>query len=88
MLGSAGCGAVLCRCGSLDPFAPGVFEIVDSPDRPELVGGVVAAVVGLAALVWLRQLVNRGRFWTFALYLVPLGAALVIAHLANHGLDS
>ncbi len=42
-----------------------------------VIGGVVSALVGLAALVWLRELVNRGRFWTFALYLIPLGMGLV-----------
>ena len=45
-----------------------------------VVGGIVAAVVGLAALLWLRALVNRGRFWTFAVYLVPLGLGLVGWH--------
>lgn len=43
-----------------------------------IVGGVTALVVGYAALVWLRSLVTRGRFWTFALYLVPLGAGLIV----------
>ncbi|MCA9605105.1 MAG: undecaprenyl-diphosphate phosphatase [Myxococcales bacterium] len=42
-----------------------------------VVGGVVSAIVGLAALLWLRALVDRGRFWTFAVYLVPLGLGLV-----------
>ncbi|MFK7990378.1 MAG: undecaprenyl-diphosphate phosphatase [Sandaracinaceae bacterium] len=48
-----------------------------------IVGGVVAFAVGLGALVWLRHLVNRGRFWTFAIYLAPLGAGLVIHHLVS-----
>lgn len=43
-----------------------------------IVGGVVATVVGLAALLWLRRLVDRGQFWTFAVYLVPLGLGLCI----------
>jgi hypothetical protein len=43
LLGSSGCGALLCQCGSLDPFLPGTFVIVNSPDRAELIGGVVHA---------------------------------------------
>ncbi|MEQ8461268.1 MAG: undecaprenyl-diphosphate phosphatase [Sandaracinaceae bacterium] len=43
-----------------------------------VVGGVVALVVGYLALLWLRHIVNQGRFWLFALYLVPLGAGLVL----------
>ena len=46
-----------------------------------IVGGVVAAIVGLAALIWLRALVNQGRFWTFAVYLIPLGLGLVGWHV-------
>ncbi|MCC6875375.1 MAG: undecaprenyl-diphosphate phosphatase, partial [Sandaracinaceae bacterium] len=42
-----------------------------------LVGGAVSFVVGLGALLGLRALVSRGRFWTFALYLVPLGVGLI-----------
>jgi undecaprenyl-diphosphatase len=42
-----------------------------------LVGGLVSMGVGYLALLWLRRLVTRGRFWTFALYLVPLGAGLI-----------
>lgn len=42
-----------------------------------LVGGAVAMVVGLGALVLLRRIVMQGRFWAFALYLVPLGLALI-----------
>jgi hypothetical protein len=39
-LGSSGC----CReCPELDPVEPGMFEIVGSPLRPELIGGVVDA---------------------------------------------
>lgn len=40
-LGSAGCGW-RCRCPEIE-LEPGVFEIVESPDRPELVGGMVHA---------------------------------------------
>ena len=49
-----------------------------------VVGGVVSFVVGLAALLWLRALVKQGRFWTFAIYLVPLGLGLVGWQLFTH----
>ncbi len=42
-----------------------------------IAGTVVAFVVGLAALTALRHIVARGRFWAFAVYLVPLGAILI-----------
>ena len=44
---------------------------------PAVAGTVVAFVVGLAALTGLRHIVARGRFWAFAVYLVPLGLLLV-----------
>lgn len=46
-----------------------------------VVGGVVSLVVGYLALVWLRELVTRGRFWTFSLYLIPLGSGLIVWQL-------
>jgi len=42
-----------------------------------VVGGAVSFAVGLGALLWLRALVHQGRFWWFAVYLVPLGLGLV-----------
>jgi len=42
-----------------------------------VVGGAVSFVVGLGALLWLRALVHQGRFWWFAVYLVPLGLGLI-----------
>ncbi len=42
------------------------------------VGGAVATLVGLAALIWLKRLVDRGQFWMFAIYLVPLGLGLCV----------
>jgi len=42
-----------------------------------ITGALTAAIVGYGALRWLRSLVNQGRFWAFALYLVPLGLGLV-----------
>jgi undecaprenyl-diphosphatase len=49
------------------------------------VGGMVSLVVGTAALVWLRSIVKQGRFWAFAIYLVPVGLGLVGWHLLGHG---
>lgn len=40
-------------------------------------GGFVACVVGIASLLLLRKLVDQGRFWAFAFYLVPLGLGLL-----------
>jgi undecaprenyl-diphosphatase len=45
---------------------------------PTLCGAIVALIVGYLALRTLRTLVDRGRFWIFALYLVPLGLALIV----------
>lgn len=44
-------------------------------------GGLVALVVGLVSLVLLRKVVNEGRFWAFALYLVPVGVGLIVYDL-------
>jgi hypothetical protein len=41
VVGPSGC--LLCDCPDLDPVEPGLFQIVGSPDRPELVGGLVEA---------------------------------------------
>ena len=41
-------------------------------------GGALSAVVGVAALVWLRHSVTRCRLWTFALYLVPVGIGTLL----------
>ena len=45
------------------------------------VGAVVSAVVGFAALLWLRSLVKQGRLWMFAIYVLPLGLGLVGWHV-------
>lgn len=42
-----------------------------------LIGALVAFVVGYASLLLLRRLLIAGRFWLFALYLVPLGLGLI-----------
>ncbi len=41
------------------------------------IGGAVSAAVGLLSLLALRTVVIQGRFWAFALYLVPTGLGLV-----------
>ncbi len=50
---------------------------------PALVGAAVALVVGYGALRLLRSIVNQGRFWTFALYLIPLGLGIIAWDLAR-----
>ncbi len=42
-----------------------------------MVGGIMALVIGYLALRWLRALVDQGRFWMFALYLVPVGLGAI-----------
>lgn len=59
-----------------------VLELRDPSVLSELgpgaiAGALTALVVGYAALRWLRAIVDQGRFWTFALYLVPLGLGIV-----------
>jgi undecaprenyl-diphosphatase len=43
-----------------------------------VIGAVVALVTGYAALVLLRRLVTLGRFWAFAIYLIPMGIGLIV----------
>lgn len=59
----------------LELVRPGAFESV-----PPAVwaGGAVAIVVGIASLLVLRKLVDQGRFWAFAFYLVPVGAGVIV----------
>lgn len=49
------------------------------------IGGLTAFVSGLIALVWLRGLVQRGRFWLFSLYLVPFGITVLSLGLGLSG---
>jgi undecaprenyl-diphosphatase len=49
------------------------------------VGGFTAFAVGLVALVWLRKLVQAGRFWAFSVYLVPVGLAVIAYGLGVGG---
>lgn len=54
-----------------------------------LIGGVFAFISGLAALLWLRRLIQRGRFWLFSLYLLPFGITVLVVGLAGYlGLDA
>ncbi len=56
-------------------------EVISELGAPAVAGAVMAFAVGLVALVGLRQIVARGRFWAFALYLVPLGLLLIAVDL-------
>jgi undecaprenyl-diphosphatase len=48
---------------------------------PVAVGTLTAAVVGFAALVLVRRLVQRGRLHLFAFYLLPLAALTVVLNV-------
>lgn len=50
---------------------------------PAVAGTVTAAVVGFAALVLVRRLVQQGRLHLFAFYLFPLAALTVVLSLAG-----
>jgi undecaprenyl-diphosphatase len=58
-------------------------EVVETLGPNALAGAVVSFVVGWASLLVLRRLVDRGRFWAFAVYLVPLGLALIVWDLVT-----
>ncbi len=47
-------------------------------------GGAVAFGTGIGALLLLRRMVDQGRFWGFALYLVPLGLGLLAYDFFTH----
>ena len=59
----------------LELTRPGAFDGVPAS---VWIGGAMAAAVGLASLLVLRRVVMMGRFWAFALYLVPVGIAMII----------
>ena len=63
-------GAALLELGK-----PGVFTSLTST---AWIGAGVSFVTGIAALQLLRAMLGRGRFWAFGVYLVPLGAGLVL----------
>ncbi len=62
-------GAVL-----LELLKPGAL---DSVPTSVWIGGGISFVVGVVSLKLLRGVVNQGRFWAFALYLVPVGIWLI-----------
>lgn len=72
-------GAVLLELGE-----PGALASVGAS---VWLGGAVATVVGVLSLVLLRKLVTQGRFWAFALYLVPVGALLIAWPLVSRVLS-
>lgn len=53
-------------------------EVIADLGATALIGAVVSFVVGWGSLLLLRRLVDRGRFWAFAIYLVPLGVGLIL----------
>jgi undecaprenyl-diphosphatase len=60
-----------------------VLELAEPDDLARVglagwLGGGVAFITGYGALLALRHLVARGRFWAFSLYLVPVGAGAVL----------
>lgn len=66
-------GAVILELGK-----PGAFDAVPAS---VWIGGGIAAFVGWLSLVALRKVVMLGRFWAFAIYLVPLGVGLIAGDL-------
>lgn len=48
------------------------------------IGAGIALVTGVVALKLLRGVLARGRFWLFGLYLIPLGAAMVLWDVLSH----
>jgi len=60
------CVLELSRPGALEALAPSVW-----------IGGLVATVVGVASIVLLKRVVIQGRFWAFAIYLVPVGCLMI-----------
>lgn len=59
----------------LELSKPGALASLGSP---ALIAGTVALGTGYVALRLLRHIVVQGRFWAFALYLVPLGLGLIV----------
>jgi len=72
-------GAVVLELGE-----PGALASVDAS---VWLGGAVATVVGVVSLVVLRKLVTQGRFWAFALYLVPVGLLMIAWPLVSAALS-
>jgi undecaprenyl-diphosphatase len=64
----------------LELAKPGALE---SLGMAALIAGTVALVTGYVALRVLRQVVTRGRFWAFAVYLIPMGLGLIAWDLAS-----
>lgn len=52
-------------------------EVLATFGAPALFGAVVSLVIGVLTLYSLRGVIQRGRFAFFALYLVPLGLAML-----------
>jgi undecaprenyl-diphosphatase len=63
-------GAIVLKLGE-----PGVLAAMDWAAR---LAAVTSFIVGYVALRMLASLLSRGHFWLFSLYLVPLGAIVVL----------
>ena len=63
-------------------FGAALLEITDLEAdfavAPALVGLVVAALVGYVALDWLVRIIDRGKIWVFAPYVMILGCLAVM----------
>ena len=53
-------------------------EALEGLGAQAAIGAVVAFVVGLLAIWAVRESVSRGKLWAFAVYLTPLGIALIV----------
>lgn len=68
-------GATLLELG--DP------EVLAGLDRVAWLGALSAFVTGCAALTLLRHVLQRGHFWLFTFYLVPLGTVMLLLELGR-----
>jgi undecaprenyl-diphosphatase len=68
-------GATLLELG--DP------EVLASIDRLAWLGALSAFATGCAALLLLRRVLQRGHFWLFTFYLVPLAGSMMLLELAR-----
>ena len=53
-------------------------EALEGLGAQAAIGAVVAFIVGLLAIWAVRESVSRGKLWAFAVYLTPLGIALIV----------
>jgi undecaprenyl-diphosphatase len=71
-------GAVVFELRKVDPASLTVSRVAQTA-----LATVLAGVVGYGAIIWLVKIVRLGKLWCFSIYLVVLGAlVLVIARLS------